>query len=71
MYISFGTDKDCGLLEDRPVLSTGRTPYDITKPQLSWLQPKSGHESWKGAQSQDCLTDRPTDRPSVRPSVVK
>jgi hypothetical protein len=24
------TDKDCDLLQDRPVLSTGRTPHDKT-----------------------------------------
>jgi len=28
MYILLNTDKDCDLLQDRPVLSTGRTPHD-------------------------------------------
>jgi len=28
MYISLDTDKDCDLLHDRPVLSTGRTPHE-------------------------------------------
>jgi len=28
MYMSFDTDKDCDLLHDRPVLSSGRTPHD-------------------------------------------
>jgi hypothetical protein len=28
MYISLETDKDCDLLDDRPVLSTGRTTHE-------------------------------------------
>jgi hypothetical protein len=28
MYIWLGTDKDCDLLPDRPVLSTGGTPHN-------------------------------------------
>jgi hypothetical protein len=38
------TDKDCDLLHDSPVLSIRKdTPWQA-KPQLSWLQPKSGYE---------------------------
>jgi hypothetical protein len=29
MYILLDTDKECGLLYDRPLLSTGRKPHDI------------------------------------------
>jgi hypothetical protein len=53
VYVA-NTGKDCDLLHDRPVLSTGRTPHD-TKPQLSW-QPDSGHEP-RGAECQDGLND--------------
>jgi hypothetical protein len=28
-------EKDCDLLHDRPVLSTGRTPHDEQKQELS------------------------------------
>jgi len=28
MYILFDTDKDCVLLHDRPILSTGRMPHN-------------------------------------------
>jgi hypothetical protein len=28
MCISLETDKDCDLLQDRPILSTDRTPHD-------------------------------------------
>jgi hypothetical protein len=28
MYISLDIDKDCDLLQDRPVLSAGKTPHD-------------------------------------------
>jgi hypothetical protein len=28
MFILVDTDKDCDLLQDRPVLSTGRIPHD-------------------------------------------
>jgi hypothetical protein len=30
MYILLDIDKDCDLLHDRPVLSTGRMPHDKT-----------------------------------------
>jgi len=43
------------------------TPWQ-TKPQLYWLHPKSGHESWRGLNTK---TDRQADRPTDRPSVVK
>jgi len=29
MYILLHTDKNCDLLRERPVLSTGETPHDI------------------------------------------
>lgn len=35
MHISLDTDKDCDFVQDRPVLSTGRTPHDEQK--RSWL----------------------------------
>jgi hypothetical protein len=28
MYILLGTDKDCDLLQDKPVLSPGKKPHD-------------------------------------------
>jgi hypothetical protein len=37
--------KECDLLQDRPI----REDAPWQKPQLSWLQPKSGHESYRGS----------------------
>jgi len=35
MYISLDTDKDCDLLQGRPVLWSGRTPNDKTSAVLT------------------------------------
>jgi hypothetical protein len=43
MYILLDAGKDCDQLHDR------ENPPRQTKPQLSWLQPKSDHESWRGS----------------------
>jgi len=56
MYILLNTDKDCDLLQDRPVLSTGRTPHD--KQNRSCLDYNQNLViSPRGAQRQDWLTD--------------
>jgi len=56
MYISLGTDKDCDVLHDRPVLSTGRTPHD--KQNRNCLDYNQNLVmSPGGARSQDGLSD--------------
>jgi len=52
MYISLDTDKDCGLLRDRPVLPTGRMPHDeLNRNSLDYNQ--NLVMSSVGARSQD------------------
>jgi len=53
------TDKDCGLLYDRPILSSGRTPHDKQNRNCLRLQPKYGLESQRD------WAPRRTDGPSV------
>jgi len=57
MYISHDTDKDCNLLQDRPILLTWRIPHDKTV--TIWLQPKSC-QVLEGAPCQEWRTDWPT-----------
>jgi len=65
MYISLDTDKDCDLLHERPVLSTGRTPHD--KQNRSCLDHNQNLVmSPGGANCQDGRTDGRTDRPTDR-----
>jgi len=55
MYISLDTNKDCDLLHNKPVLSTGRTPNE--KQNRNWLDYSQNLVmSPRGAQSQDWLT---------------
>jgi hypothetical protein len=57
MYISLDTDKDCDLVQARPVPSTGRMPHD--KQNRNCLDcNKNLVMSPGGAQRQDGLTDR-------------
>jgi len=58
MYISLNKDKDSNLLQDRPVLSTGRTHHNKTAIVLTTTKTWS----WipDGAQRQDGLRDRPS-----------
>jgi hypothetical protein len=46
----------------------GHPPPRQTKPKLSWLQQKYGHESLGGSMRR--RTDGPTDRPTDRPTVT-
>jgi hypothetical protein len=56
MYTSLDTDKDCDLLHDRPVFSTGRTPHD--KQSHNCLHYNQNLVmSPREAQSQDGLTE--------------
>jgi hypothetical protein len=65
---SSNTDKDCELLHDRPVLSTGRTPHD--KQNRNCFDYNQNLVVCPGEESTprltdwltDWLTDRPTDR---------
>jgi hypothetical protein len=56
MYLFIGTEKDCDLLQDRPVLSSGKMPHD--RQNHNCLQYNQNLVvSPRGAQRQDGLTD--------------
>jgi len=62
--ISLDTDKDCDLLHDRPVLSTGRTPCD--KQNRNSLDYSQNLVTSPGGDLTPRRTDRLTDRPTDR-----
>jgi len=64
MYISLDRDKDCHLLHDRPILSTGRPPHDKQNSNCLDYNPNLVM-SPGGARRQDWLTDWPAVRCKV------
>jgi hypothetical protein len=69
MHILLDTDKDCDLLHDRPVLSTGRTPHDKQNRTCLVVMSPGGVQRQDGRT--DGRTDWQTDRLADRPQVAK
>jgi hypothetical protein len=68
MYVyTTNTDKNCGLLQHKPVFPSGRTPHDKQNRNCLDLQPKAGHVSQRGSMPTQSNSDSDSrNRFSVR-----